>query len=178
MNKRIAMAILLAGVGALSGFGCRSLQSGSLAHPQIRSIAVGRILNQTADAGMAFQLRSSLVEELIRDASIKLVGRKQAQTIMEAQILSFKFDQVAESKTRADADGNSTYQTEVYRATVNLKVRLMVPGRSAPAVDWREVSGSVEFSRLPDLAATRVQALRQALAAGSSRAVTVMVEAW
>jgi hypothetical protein len=177
MNKRIAMAILLAGIGALSGFGCRSLQTGSLAHPQIRSIAVGRILNQTADAGMAFQLRSSLVEELIRDASVKLVGRKQAQTIMDAQILSFKIDQVAESKTRTD-DSDSTYQTEIYRATVNLKVRLMVPGRSIPAVDWREVSGSVEFSRLPDLAATRIQALRQALGSAASQAVTAMVEAW
>jgi outer membrane lipopolysaccharide assembly protein LptE/RlpB len=178
MNMHLRLALLTALVGLLSG--CQ-YQWGSLMHPQIQSMAVGRIQNATREPQLEGILRAKLAERIMTDGSLRLTPVDEADAILEANVRSVEFSALAATKQRDEAarqEDKDEYQTSLYRATVTIEVTVIVPGKTTPLVETRTVTGVGDFNPLPDLQVARKAAYDLALRDAAAKAIAEVTEAW
>ena len=79
---------------ALFFTGC-GYRVGSLMHPQIKSIAIAPVTNDTMMYNVAAQMRGLLAECFQSDGSLKLVNEGTADCILYAKVTSATFSQVS-----------------------------------------------------------------------------------
>lgn len=176
MPLRLALAVVLAGL--LSG--CQ-YRGGSLMHPQIKTIAVGRIENATREPQLEGLFKAKLADKIMTDGSLSLVPLEEADGILTATIRSIDFSMLAATKQRDEAaaqDKKDEYQTALYRATVTVDITVTVPGKETPLVSARTVKGVGDFNRLPDQQVARRAAYDLALRDAAVKAVAEITEAW
>ncbi len=181
MLLKSASSIVVSVAMAVAVSGCRGYQSGSLMHDQVKTVSVGRVVNQSEDASFGALLRQKVVEELVRDGSVIVRPQGKAQATMRLRLLPYQVTAVASARRRGEDTSNrdrNTYQSEVFRAEVAVEVRLEIPGRDKAAVEWKRVTGSAEFSRLSDIPESRRDAMETALTEAARKAVLAVVEAW
>ena len=172
--------LLVAGMCSLV-LGCRSYRFGSVAHPQIRTVAVGMFENATTEPRLSSLLRSSIAEHLLGDSSVRVVPSERADVTLEGRILTCASRGVAAAKTRSDRarDRDSdAYQTVIYRAEVGVEFRVVMAGRPEPVLDARQAQGAADYSPLPDVHTARDDALRQAVSDAAKQIVDAVLEAW
>jgi len=175
-----ALAVTAVCVSALYLVGC-GYHYGSLMHPQVRSIAVGDVVNATGEPELGPLLQKQLSEEIARDGAVRLASRASADAVIHARVVDVSLAGAASARLREKEDRNEdreAYQTTLYTATVTLEVMLAIPGREAPAVAWRKVSGEADFMRVSDLAGARSDGLQQATKNAVTNAITAITEAW
>ena len=160
--------------------GCTSYRCGSIVHPQLATIAVGRIANMTDEPRQGLLCREMLVENFMLDGSLRVVPERKADAVLNGRITRYRLARAASGKRRkedARDHDRDAYQTTVYSAEVTLALELTVPGREAP-LKSETVVGRAEFPRLPDFVAAKEHALRQALGDAACKAVASVTEAW
>ena len=171
--------VLLAVLLCVSG--CRSYRVGSLMHPEVKSVAVGRIENDTDTPQIGPRLRQQLAEELMRDGSLTVTAQDGADAVLHGRIGSVRYSRVAAARKRAD-DARDTdrdaYQTTIFRVEVTGEFETVLPGREAPLTTSRTVTGRAEFPELPDVRQSRQAALERALNDMAEQAVVDLTEAW
>lgn len=176
MHVRLALAVI--GVGLLSG--CH-YQQGSLMHPQIKTMAVGRVDNATREPQLEGLFRAKLAERIMTDGSLSLAPAEQADAILNATVRNITYEALAATKQRDESarqDDKDEYQTSLYRAIVTVEVTVMVPGKSTPLVTTRTIKGVGDFNKLPDLQVARRGAYDLALRDAAAKAVAEVTEAW
>jgi hypothetical protein len=176
MHLRLTFAVLLAGL--LSG--CQ-YRWGSLMHPQIKTMAVGRVENSTREPQLAGLLKNKLADKIMTDGSLQLAPLDTADAILNAKIRAIDFQSVAATKQRDEAarqEDKDEYQTTLYRATVTVDVTVLVPGKETPLVATRTVKGVGDFNKLPDLQVARRAAYDLALRDAAVKAIAEVTEAW
>ncbi len=176
MHVRLALAVV--GVGLLSG--CQ-YQGGSLMHPQVKTMAVGRVDNATREPQLEGLFKAKLADKIMTDGSVSLAPADQADAILNATVRSISFEALAATKQRDKAarqDDKDEYQTSLYRALVTVEVTVMVPGKTTPLVSTRTIQGVGDFNQLPDLQVARRAAYDLALRDAAAKAIAEVTEAW
>lgn len=163
--------LLLSGAFLLGGCGYRF---GSVMHPQVKTIGVAPVVNETVAYNIAPQVRALLCERFQTDGSLKLVDEKSADCIIYARVTGYKFSQISWSN-KTDDDKLLPNQWQV---SIDIEYVVMIPGRAKPLFSTRSVSGSARFMSGPDLETSRSYALRQAAFEAAKKIVSSVTEAW
>ena len=170
--KKIIVA-LLTGCALLAG-GC-GYHFGSLSHPQLQSIAVAPVANDTLSFNASALLRNMLNERIVTDGSMKLESLRRADCIIYSRITDVNY--LALGYGRAP-DGNDTFLANEWRCTVSVEYSVIIPGRGKPLIANRTVKGTSDFTTGPDLEVSRDSAMRQACFDAAKKIVSATVEGW
>lgn len=87
--RKIHLAALAAFLLVVCG-GC-GYRVGSLMHPQIKTVAVAPVQNETVEYNLTAQVRNLLCERFMVDGSLKLVDEKEADCIVYARVTDVRF---------------------------------------------------------------------------------------
>ena len=117
-----AAAFFLGGCGYRIGF---------TGHPQINSVAVAPVTNETLLFNAAGTLRSLLCERIMNDGTYKLRREADADCIIHARVVKADFSEISWS---SDEDITGEYFPEYYKVKVEIEYSLILPGRVKPLV--------------------------------------------
>jgi hypothetical protein len=149
---------------------------GSIAHPQIKTIAIAPIKNETYIPNAAEYMKQALSESFQKDASWKIKGIEEADCIMYARILDIKITATNISSNKSNS--SITYMTSLFSMTVTLEFTVIIPGRSKPLVSTTQVSDTTQYQVPADLYTAQQSALQQACYTVAMDAVSATTEAW
>ena len=143
-------------------------------HPQIKTVAIAPVVNETLSYNVAAQMRALLCERFQTDGSLKVVDEKKADCIVYARITDVGYSEVSWSKTSSD----DKFEPNQWRASITVEYTVMLPGRVNPLIKSGAASGSSLFMSGPDLEISRNSALRQSAFEAAKVIVTNVTEAW
>lgn len=172
-SEFFSIALLSSALLLSSGCGYR-IGARSLMHPQIKSIAIAEVKNDTLEMLAASIMRQQLSERFQFDGALKLKNLGESDCVMYAKITK-----VSGQTVRKDSrDNYMTYRPAVFRLTVTLRFHVVVPGSGELLVPERTVTGYADYQVLADPAVSRLNALKQACYNAARRAVEYTTEAW
>ena len=168
--RTFVISALAAAALALCGCGYRI---GSLMHPQINSIAVAPVTNETVAYNLAPQVRSLLCETFQQDGSLQLKREGNADCIIYARVTNIKF---------ASSTWSSTYDDENYvptewRVSVTIEYTVVIPGELKPLASGSE-TGSATFMTGADMETGRANGIRLAAFDAAKKIVHSVTEGW
>lgn len=169
---RLSACLLIAGLSTLiSSCGYRV---GSLMHPQIKTIAIADVKNESAEPLGSALLRNTLAERFQFDNSLKLASLSTADCILYARILGVENNSV----TWRSYDNEQTYRPHEFRISVAVEFTVLIPGQAKPLVQRSVLSSSVTYLFTNDPAIGRQNGLKQAFLRVSDSIVRATTEAW
>ena len=167
------LSVILVSAGFLPGCG---YHVGSITHPQIKSVAIADVKNETYEVLAAALLRSILAERFQFDNSLKLTSLEKADCIVYARVTKVNNSTITWTYNSKTDDEN--YRANEYQLTVTVEYLVRMPGRGQPLVPLSTTSGSSKYLFSHDPAIGRVSALKQALLRVSNNIVSATTEAW
>lgn len=147
---------------------------GSLMHPQIKSVYVAPVVNDTLHYNGAAQLRGLLCEQFMSDGSLKVTGQSYADCELYARLVKVVFQQSATQTLISDGDA----QPNQWSVTVTVEFSLILPGRGKPLVGPMVATGSALFDASPDTEGDRRNGVYQGLNKAARNVVSQVTEAW
>ena len=159
-----AAALLLCGCG---------YKIGSLMHPQINSIAIAPVTNETVAYNLAPQVRGLLCETFQQDGSLQLRRESNADCILYSRITNIKFNQSTWSSTYDDQNFVPTEWT----VSVTIEYTVVIPGELKPLAKGKAV-GSATFMTGADMEAGRANGIRLAAFSAAKKIVHQVTEGW
>jgi outer membrane lipopolysaccharide assembly protein LptE/RlpB len=145
----IFTALLLGGCG---------YHMGVYGNPQIKTIAIAPITNDTSQIGASTHMKQALADRFQFDGTYKITNMNTADAILYGRISGI--DVTAPSILTAD-DG-VTFMTKEYQIEVTFEYSLVIPGNTTPVVPQTEVSESSQFQVPVDLFPARESGISQA----------------
>ncbi|MBE6364249.1 MAG: hypothetical protein E7053_00695 [Lentisphaerae bacterium] len=167
--------LLLASVSTLLIFTGCGYKFGSLNHPQLQSIAVAPVTNETLAYNASAVLRGLLCERFTTDGSMKLESDEAADCILYARVTEVTY-QALDYGTAPD--GDDSFLANEWRCKVTVEYSVILPGRGKPLIHNRVATGNADFITGPDLETSRRNAMRQALFAATKSIVSNITEGW
>jgi hypothetical protein len=149
---------------------------GSIAHPQIKTIAIAPVKNETYIPNAAEYMRQALSESFQKDGSWKVKEMNEADCIMYARVLDIKI--TATNITSNQSNTSITYMTSLFSMTMNLEFTVIIPGRSKPLIATTQVSDTTQYQVPADMYTAQQSALQQACYMVAMDAVSATAEAW
>ncbi|MBE6376856.1 MAG: hypothetical protein IKD23_03255 [Lentisphaeria bacterium] len=171
MMKKFILVLFAA--AALFASGC-AYRFGSLSHPQLQSVAVAPVINDTLAYNASALLRGLLNECIVTDGAMKLESMKQADCIIYAKIT--KVDYLA--LDYATINGEDSFLANEWKCTVTVQYSVILPGRGKPLISNHAVSGTSKFLNGPDMETSRQNALRQSCFDAAKTIVAELTEGW
>ncbi len=147
---------------------------GYLGHPQIRTIAIAPVSNQTTAYNAAADLRNLLNEQFMIDGTYKVKSQSEADCIVYADIIDFTTTKVADTTD----DDEVIYRVIEWQATVTVEFTVIIPGRKEPLIKPRKVTGSILFQSSGDMETSRRNGQKMASRKAAQDIVTYTTEAW
>ncbi len=147
---------------------------GSLMHPQIESIAVAPVVNDTAAYNLASEMRMALCEQFTTDGSLTLRDLNTADCILNARVIEVTCIEISDDSY----DDDVIYRPTEWRVTVTMEFKVVIPGKREPLISTRTVTGDSMFQVQADLETNRHQATLRACANAAKAAVVATTEAW
>ena len=160
--------------GALFSTSC-GYHMGSMMHPQIQTIAIADIRNDSREPLLTAFMRQQLAEQIMVDGSLKLVSKEKADCILYCHIANVQSRTVRED---SDDGKQETYRPSEINVTVNGEFTVLIPGRSEPLIPKRKISGNSNYQYESDPQITRISGLKQACYNFARMAVQYTTEAW
>ncbi|MBO7089425.1 MAG: hypothetical protein J6W70_05925 [Lentisphaeria bacterium] len=172
--RGILAACILAFCCVVFTSSCGYYHMGSMMHPQIKTIAISTIRNDTKEPLLTELARTQIAARFQSDNSLKLVSKEEADCILYVRLVN-----VTSSMLRY----NPGYEEDEYRPAefhVNLsaEMEVLIPGRSEPLIRKRSVSGSANYQYNVDPQVGRYYGLRQACYDLGGEIVEYTTEAW
>jgi len=165
-------------VAALA-FGCALLLSscyhmGSMMHPQIKTIAISAIRNDTREPLLTELARTQIAARFQSDNSLKLVSKEEADCILYVRLIR------VETSMRRYNPGyeEDEYRPAEFRLSLSAEMEVLIPGRSEPLIPKRTVSGSANYQYNVDPQVGRYYGMRQACFDLGGEIVQYTTEAW
>ena len=173
LRRSLALCFLVLGC-ALSGVSCGYYHMGSMMHPQIKTIAISTIRNDTKEPLLTELARTQIAARFQSDNSLKLVSKEDADCILYVRLVD-----VATSVSRY----NPGYEEDEYRPaefhlTLNAEMEVLIPGRSEPLIRKRTVSGSANYQYNVDPQVGKYYGMRLACFDLGGEIVQYTTEAW
>lgn len=173
MKKLFSLPMIIAAAALLvlcSGCG---YSIGYIAHPQLESVAVAPVVNETINYNASALLRNVLAEKFMTDGSLKLKSLKSADCIVYARILEVKY-----SSTDTLLSDSDPFIPSEWNAEVKVEYSVIIPGRAKPLISNAKATGKALFLREADLESARYNGMRQALNNAAATIVSNVTEGW
>ena len=167
------LSVILVSAGFLPGCG---YHVGSITHPQIKSVAIADVKNETYEVLAAALLRSILAERFQFDNSLKLTSMEKADCIVYARVTGVSNNSISWTYNSKTDDEN--YRANEYQLSVTVEYLVRMPGRGQPLVPKSTAVGASKYLFSHDPAIGRVSALKQAMLRISNQIVSATTEAW
>ncbi len=155
---------------------CSNYTVGRLMHPQIKTIGIGQIKNDTDQPRLSVFMIEKLKERIMQDASLRVVPVEEADIILTGTIVGYKTDSrgYAHQDERED-DGDAFFST-IFRASITFNYEVKTRKQ------WDLLSGTVtegaDFTELVDQFEEQRNAFRRAAYEVSKKVVVQITEAW
>ena len=175
MKRYLGLAAVAAAMLFCGGCGYRI---GSLVHPQLKTVAVAPVQNETLEYNLTAQVRNLLCERFMTDGSLKLVDEKEADCIVYARIVDAKYAEVSWAESTRAEDGEDILLPNEWSVKLVIEYTVIIPGRVQPLVSARRVSGTANFQTGPDQLTGRMNGVRQAAYAAAKQVVASFTEGW
>lgn len=171
--KMFTLCTALLAAAFLSGCGYR-IGARSLMNPQVKSIAVAELKNDTLEMLAASIMRQQLCERFQFDGGLTLKNLGSSDCVLYGKITK-----VSNITIREDSmDNDITYRPAEFQLSVTFEFTVLIPGRGEPLIPTRSVVGSATYQILADPAVSRSNALKQACYNAARLAVEYTTEAW
>ena len=167
------LSVILISAGFLPGCG---YHVGSITHPQIKTVAIADVKNETYEVLAAALLRSILAERFQFDNSLKLTSLDKADCIVYARVTKVINNSISWTYNSKTDDEN--YRANEYQLSVTVEYLVRMPGRGQPLVPKSTAVGASKYLFSHDPAIGRVSALKQAMLRISNQIVSATTEAW
>jgi len=145
---------------------------GMLGHPQIKTIAIAPVTNETTSYNAAAQARNILSEVFVADGTLKLTHLSDADCILYAKVKNVAFSEASWSSNNDDQ-----FVPNQWNVSVTLEYSVIQPGQAQPLAQGA-VSGGAQFMTGPDMEIGRLNGIRQALLSASKSIVIALTEGW
>ncbi len=147
---------------------------GSMMHPQIKTIAIAEIRNDSKEPLLTRTMRQQLAEAVQVDGSLKLVSQSEADCILYCKI-----KEVDTISVREDSDdGQENYTPSEFQLTITGSFQVLIPGQSKPLIPIREISTRANYQYESDPQIVRFQGMKQAAKRFANLAIQYTTEAW
>ena len=160
----VAILILCSSCGYHIGF---------IKHPQIDSLAVAPVINETTSYNAASDMRMMMSEVIMQDGTYKLSDQKRADAILYLSVAGIGFNEFDD----ASVERNSQYKPSEWRTTVNVGYKLLIPGQGKPIISGT-TSGNAQFQAGVDLESVRLRSVRQACYEAAKKIIYQISEGW
>ncbi len=175
----IFFSVLVCSVMAVAGIfagGCggSGYHMGSMAHPQIKTIAIAPVTNETVAYNVAADMRGMLCDQFMFDGSFKIKEQETADCIVYARVLSV----VTAEVMSASYNNDKTYQASEWSATVTVEFSVIIPGRKDPLVAKRVVTGTTNYQVQADVETNRRRGIMMACRDAAQQLVQYTTEAF
>ena len=170
--KRLFVLLMTAVVLLMTG-GC-GYRIGTMGHPQIKTIAVAIVKNDTTIYNLSAIMRNVLVEQFMLDGTLKVVSEKKADCILYARIVESTLAEVTESSSSVDR----SFEPEEWRSSVTAEYSVIIPGQKTPLIPLRKVTGSAHFQAPGDMDSAMRRGAAQACRKAAIEMVEFTTEAW
>ena len=171
MKKQIFSTLIASALTLLAGCG---YHWGSIMHPQVKSIAIAPVVNETTAYNVASDMRMMLAEQFTLDGSLELTSLETSDCILETRVLSVKFTEIDDDSY----DASVIYRPSEWRVEVDAEFRVIIPGVREPLVNTRKVVGRALFKSQADMETNRIQATRMACSEAAKQIIIYTTEAW
>lgn len=152
---------------------------GSMMHPQVKSIGIAPVTNETAFFNSASVLRSMLSETFMSDGSLKLEDMKKADCVIYARVTGIDFSEISVADSTDERNiYRSDFTPDHWRVNVTVQFSVEIPGRAKSLISLRKAVGSARFENSVDLQTARENGVRQALYQAARNITAQVTEAW
>jgi len=159
---------------ALLTSGCGDFNIGTFSHPQIKSIAIAPVTNETLVPFASAEMRGMLCEQFMFDGSMKVKDMKEADCILYCRIK----DVAITENASAGYDSEKNYQAAEWKIIVTAEFTVIVPSRKEPLIPKRTVTGSSIFQVFGDPNAQQRRGIKMACRSAAEMVVEYTAEAW
>ncbi len=153
--------------------GC-NYRAGSIAHPQIKTIAIAAVINETTSYNASAQMRGMLCDQFMFDGSLKIKDLTSADCILYAKILDLTSQEIADQTY----NNNITYRPAEWKITVKAEFSVIIPGRKDALVEKRSVEGSANYQVQADQETNRQRGIMMACREAARQMVQYTTEAF
>ncbi len=175
--KQKSMRVFLVAAVSLTVFLFASscgYRTGSLMHPQIKTVAIADVKNDTTEVLASTIMRKILAERFQFDNSLKVVSMEDADCIVYCRIKKVQNQGISWAST----DSDQTFRPSEFRLTVTVEFSVQVPGQAMPLVPLSSTDGTATYQYLADPAIGRQDGLQQACLKIANNIVSSTTEAW
>lgn len=162
-------SMLVLGLGAGCGYNI-----GTFAHPQIKSIAIAPVVNDTLSPFVASEMRGVLCEQFMTDGSLKVKQQDEADCILYCRVTNV----VITENAQIGYDDQKNYRASEWKVDITAEFSVIIPTRKTPLVSMRTVNGTALFQAFGDPASMRSRGIRMACRDASEMIVEYTTEAW
>lgn len=170
--KRIAALALASALLALCG-SC-GYHLGSMAHPQLKTIAIAPVKNDTLEPLVSAIMRQQLCEQFQVDGSLQVKSIEEADCVLYCKVTEVKNVGVSWRST----DRQVTYRPYQFTIQVTAEISVVMPGRGDPVIPTRTISETAVYDLTSDPQQGRSNGVKQACYNSARKAVQYTVEAW
>ncbi len=158
--------------------GC-GYRRGYVIHPQIKTIGVANVKNNSKEPMLSSYMKQSLGEQFQFNGALKVVNQYDSSQKVDC-IVYTEITEVTTSSTGNDSagDDDSIYVPAKWSVNVSAKFTVIIPGTATPFVKTRTVSGSASYEVLADHRVNRKRGLQQACRNIAREIVSYTTEAW
>ena len=147
---------------------------GSITHPQIKTVAIADVKNETYEVLASALLRNLLAERFQFDNSLKLTSLERADCIVYARIVSVQNSNISwRSNSKVES-----YRANEYALQVRVEYTVLRPGYAQPLVRRSFANSYSTYLFAHDPAIGRVSALKQCMLRIANQIVSATTEAW
>ena len=160
----LLLAVMLGGCGYRIGF---------TKHPQLDSIAVAPVINETEIYNASSDMRMMMTEAIMKDGTYKLSDLRRADAILYITVDNIAFGEA----TRATVNDQLEYRPDEWRVWISVSYKLVIPGRGKPLLQGMK-DGEIRFQAGADVESGRLKAVRQAAYDAARKITTAISEGW
>lgn len=129
-------AVLLFAAVLCAGAGCGHYGTRSRTAKDIKSIHVPFFVNETPEPNLEVTVTETIIQDLIDDNTLKVVGRDNADAVLEGRIVEF---------SNRPFSYNNDLNAEEYRVSVRVVVSLFNRKNNVPIWKDRGMSGDASY---------------------------------
>ncbi len=164
---------LLAGFSGLMLTGC-GYHLGTFMHPQVKSIAIAPVVNDSTAYNVAAEMRGKLTEAFMRDGSLKVENLRDADCILYAKVVNIAFAEVTESSY----DDDVVYRAAEWQVRIEVEFSVIIPGREGHLIKPRTITANANFQVQADMDTNRRYGIQQAAWNAANTIVEYTTEGW
>ena len=175
MNKlKSIFSALTVGAALLLLLSSCGYHSGHFMHPQVKSIAIAPVKNETLAYNVPAIVRNNLAEAFMRDGALKVTSLRKADCILYTRITKIVYRET----TPASFDNEITYRPIEWRIWMTAEFTVIIPGNKEPLIKKQEIKADALFQVQADFFVNRHRAIEQCSWHLSRLLAQQVTEAW